>query len=279
MTSESQNTTPLQPELVAAPQHWRLALCVSDDTLQVAATSEVEDNSLIWCTIGLDKSASSPLRALETAIYDNPLLLADFGRVDILVDTPRLLLIPAADMAEDAEVARKRLEALYLDTNFNVYTTDVGETVFATAIPADSAGFIQRTFPQAGVSHRLAVLAKYYGLQRNTGNNGKFNAHLREGAVDIVAYSRDSLLLANTFATPTVEDVLFYILSAASWLEFDDAADRMLISGDTGRRDTLLPLLRQRGMNAMPAIFPTALFRMGKGAMQAPLELLALSFL
>lgn len=279
MPSSAKNAEPLLPTLVAAPQHWRLGMCLSADSIQIAAISEVEDNSLIWREIALDPLASSPLRALETAIYDNPLLLADFGRVDILLDTPRLLLIPAGDFDNDPELAANRLEALYPDLNLAFYTGRVGETIFAIGVPADIAGFLQRTFPQASTGHRIATLAAYYGLQRNAGNNGKFNAHLRGRHVDIVAYSRDNLLLANTFAAATTEDALFYILSAASWLEFDDAADRMLLSGDTERRDALLPLLRQRGINAMPAIFPTALFRMGKGAMQAPLELLSLSLL
>lgn len=271
--------TPLSASLVADPQNRRLAICIHPDSVDVAVTSNVEDNALIWQHLDYDKATTSPLRALESVIYDNPLLLCDFARVDILIDTPRMLLVPEAEAVADTDLPRQRLLLLYPDADFQCVETTIGGAVMAMALDTDLANFLQRTFPQASIQHRIAPLATYYGLRRAYGNNGIFNAHLHGQAMDIIAFADRDLLMANTFAIQSTEDALFYVLTAARWLGYDDATDRMLVSGDAATRDALLPLLQQYISHAMPAIFPTALFRIGADAMQVPFELLCLTLI
>ena len=68
---------------------------ISPATLSVALHCPVEANSLIYREIPLDPAADI-LHAVEDAVYDNPLILQPFGRTDILIDTRRLTLVPAA---------------------------------------------------------------------------------------------------------------------------------------------------------------------------------------
>ena len=86
----------LTNDLIADPSLYRLGLLLGEHTLDVALTSRVTDSKPIGHRIKLNDTAGSDVAArLEEAIYDNPLLTADFNRVDFVVDTNRFCLIPA----------------------------------------------------------------------------------------------------------------------------------------------------------------------------------------
>lgn len=271
MTDTAANT-PLTAELVRLPQMSRLALCVGADMLDVVVTSKVEDNSMIWRRIPLSGTSGSTTRALEEAVYDNPLLLAPFSRTDIVFDTCRFLVVPADRATDDR--ADAMLETLYPGVEFEPLVNEIpGNAVIASAVDADLMRFTGRTFPEARRMHRLTPLCRYFGGRNRGGNGGRMHVHLHGNFVDIVAYSTGYLLTANTFEAADISDALYFILAAAAGISFDDNVDRMMLSGDAGRREALMPMLRKYYPHAMPAIFPSAMLRAGSQALAVPFEL------
>lgn len=271
MTDKSAHT-PLTAELVRLPQMSRMALCVSADMLDVVITSKVEDNSLIWRRIPLSGASGATTRVLEETVYDNPLLLAPFSHIDIVFDTRRFLAVPADRAADDNAAAM--LETLYPDLEFEPLVNDIpGNAVIASAVDADIMHFTGRTFPEARRMHRLTPLCRYFGSRNRGGNGGRMHVHLHGNFVDVVAYSTGHLLTANTFEAAEVSDALYYILASANGIDFDDTVDRMMLSGDSERREALLPMLRRYYPHAMPAIFPSAMLRAGSQALAVPFEL------
>ena len=100
----------------------------------------------------------------------------------------------------------------------------------------------------------------------------------------------------NTFSNEINEDqpalVMFYLptdprcveeaprmRAAARELEFDNSTDRLIVSGDADIRDRLLPLLRKYVSYVMPMIFPSDIFKLGRDALNAPFELIAIPLL
>ncbi len=275
MADQPLNSQPLQTGLVRAPQMSRMTLRVNDDSLDVAIVSKVEDNSLIYRHIPYTATATSAIRALEEAVYDNPLLLSDFGQIDILFDTPRFIVIP--EERADDDRAEEMLETLYPDIEFEPVTSRIpGGAVIAAAVNADIERFAGRTFADARRMHRIVPLCRYFGARNRSGNGGRIHVHLRPGFTDVIAYLHGRTMMANTFSSPSGMDALYYILAAAQNLRFDDSCDRMIVSGDNTLRDTLMPMLRKYYPHAMPAIFPSAMLRAGAAAMQAPFEMLAI---
>lgn len=269
-------TTYDDAEQVRHPSMWRLALCVHADRLDMAMTSIVEDNSLIWRSIVFDP-AMTPLRALEDAVYDNPVLLGDFSRINILYDTEHTLVIPAERLQADPDSAEDMLASLYPNDSITTVVTPVpGNACVACAPDSDVAAFMDRTFARAECAHRLVPLIKYFGLNNRTGSHGRMHIHLHGEQTDIVIFDQNKLLMANTFHTPQTSDTLYFVLAAAQLLGFDDESDRLMVSGDTDRREALMTDLRRYIPHAMPAIFPSAMFSMGHDAMDAPFELLTL---
>lgn len=265
----------LTSDMVKHPEMCRMVLAVYDGRLDVVIYSTVEDNSLIYRSIPLDPEAASPLRALEDALYANPLLVQDnFGRVTVLIDTNLVTAVPN-DAPEDE--AQTFFSELYPDMELELIETAVrGGAKLCLGVDTKLLAFIRRTFPSAAVMHRIAPLCNYFGIRGRLGSADRIHIHLHDKRVDIIAYSGDNMLIANSFDSTEPTDDLYYILAVAKELGFENETDRMILSGDAARRDKILPLLRRYISHAMPAIFPTALFRLGKDAMSVPLEMLTL---
>lgn len=266
----------LQASIVQHPQHSRMELLISDNAIDVVVISCIEDNSLIWHRIPLDAAAASPFKALEDAVYQNPLLLADFSSIDVLISTKRRLVIPAAQANTDN--INSMFTQLYPDFNFEVITSviDNAGTTIAIADYAERIGFIRRTFNNPHIAERIVPLCRYFGIKNRLGNAGKFHVHLSDYAIDLIAFNSDGLIMANTFPSTNVNDDLYYILAAAKHLCFDNSNDQMLLSGNAARREQLIPLLRRHISYVMPLIFPSAMFKAGKDSLSAPFELITL---
>lgn len=267
---------PLSQAMVSRPRHSRMSLLLDKTGLDLVVTSLVEDNSLLWRRLDFDPAAATTVRALENLVYDNPLLLSDFARVDVLIDTPRFAIVPH-DKAS-VEESEQIFADLYPAERLSVEVSPVEKdgAMLATGVDADMAAFLRRTFNNPGITHRIAPLIRFFGAKNRLGNAGKMHIHLGAGTTDIIAFGASGLLMANTFATPTVTDALYFTLAAARELGFDRSYDRILISGDNSRRDELIPLLRRYVDFAMPFIFPSQLTRTGSDHADAPFELLIL---
>ena len=85
----------LGKDLIKNPRLWRLALRISDSKVHIVLFCTIEDNSLIYREINLDPAAQSLQKAIEEVIYDNPLLLSDFERIDCIIESDKFTIIPS----------------------------------------------------------------------------------------------------------------------------------------------------------------------------------------
>lgn len=269
-------TPNLTTDLVADPGLHRLGIMVSDRGVDVVITSRVRDNAMIYRHIDYPAGMTSTLKALEEAVYANPLLTADFGQVDVVLDTRRFFLVAA----EDADTIDERVERLYPRdrTDFDIETivndVDSDRVRVVAVCDRDVVRFLRRTFNNPPLYHRMAALARYYGLRNHFGNTGKVHVRINPGRTDILAFGHTGLLMANTFETTCSDDAIYYTLAATQRLGFDNDSDRVYISGDRRLRDDFVAGVRRFVTYAMPEIFPAALTRLGEDAYTAPFEVL-----
>lgn len=263
----------LAKDLIADPTRHRLSLLIDPRRVDVAVYAPSEDSSLIYRSIELDPAAKSPQAALEDAIYDNPLLLSQFRRIDCLIDSERFVIVPRERVAEAPDM----LAALYGDERFETLcdTIDNSGATLATAVPRSLMGFLKRTFATPRISHRLTPLCRYFGHRTRFGNSGQLHVHLREGACDIIAVASQGIVVANTFRTSAAADAAYFTLAVAREIDFDADSDRILVSGNSAQREELMATLRRYVAFVMPLIFPSDMLRVGREAMDAPFELIA----
>ena len=99
---------------------------------------------------------------------------------------------------------------------------------------------------------------------------------MRDDRLDLLAFGKDSLLLANTFRYRDPMDAVYYILACRQSLGLDAGSDELFLAGDKGVRETITPTLREYLAYVMPVIFPSAMFKAGKEALNAPFDLIVL---
>jgi hypothetical protein len=266
-------------EMISEPRLWNLALRVSDSNLHVMLYNGNEPDSLISRAIALDVENLGLVRAIEEAIYDNPLLLNDFNHVDILIDTLKFAIIP--DDIVDPDTRQSALDTLLPDS-IDIHTEIIQSPIPATGsaivmkIPVELGAFLRRTFNNPSIHHHLAPLCRYLLTSNRTGNSGKMYVNFRSDALDLITFSNDRPLLINTFNFRDINDAVYYIIACRNILHFDNDSNELLLAGDSEVREAITPILREFIGYVMPVIFPTTMFKAGKEALSTPFDLITL---
>ena len=265
----------LDKDLIPNPADWRLIMRIDRDVLHVMAFSPREYDSLIYRALPLDRSATSRLKAIEDVVYDNPMLLNDFGRVDCLVSTPRYIITPDDDTPVDDAFALMR-KMFPSDTHCDISANGMGGIYMQ--VEEDVLRFLRRTFAGINISHPLVPLIKYFTgpTVTGSGNGRSMFVSFQEDRVDVVATSHGQLLMANSCQVTGAPDIVYYILASRQQLGFSAENDPILTTGDSPAREEAIATLRRYVRHVMPVIFPSSMFRCGKDAMAAPFDLIAL---
>lgn len=269
----------LDKELVDQPQLWRLLLRIDAAAIDVAVLCNVADNSLIYRHLPLDESIGHR-EAIENVIYENPLLLSDFARVDIVLDTVNYAIVPAE--LTDADVCRRTVQALRgvgdndeILYDFELTRIDAVGVSVAMLMDGDVARFLRRTFNNPHFHHQLEPLIRFFHSRCKLGSAGKMFAHFSSGQVDVIAFGHDGLTIANRFAYTEAADACYYILATREMLKRDDS-DELLLSGPMAQRDEVAGTLREYVPYVMPVFFPSTMAKAGADAMKMPFELIIL---
>lgn len=242
--------------MVSDPAMYRLAVVISDTATDILVVSRVADNDIIYRHVDFT-AGSDKLDAFRDVVYENPLLTADFYRVDVIVDNNRFFVMNADD-ATDSEI-RRRLDLLWARSRTGIElgamqnVIESGRTVLAWGVEQPLLAFIRRMWNNPSIHHRMAVTGRYYALKNRMGNMGKLYVRATPDRADIFAFGRTGLLLLNSFDTHgSVENAAYYTLAVARGLDFDAETDRIVVGGEPGLRDGTIEILR----NFVPVVVP-----------------------
>lgn len=290
MTADRQNTTPANIE---NPRLWRLALELDGtDALRAVVWNSSSEASLLQFTVPLNPT-QPPIKALEEAIYATPVLLSDFLSIDVVIRTQAYTIVPAGISADNAEAIAAYACLTSEDGTVTIEDkTDItgrgdaaqpihGATVM-WCIGAEIYNFLARTFRNPRIQCHITPLIRFFGANTLRGNSAKVYIHIvgtgTNRAIDIVTYDRaGTLVAATTHTVPTDNDAIYYTLATAQLVGIDtDAGDEILLCGDSAARTALMPQLRRYAPAVMPMIFPSAAFRNGREALNAPFPLVIL---
>lgn len=262
----------LRKDLIADTSICNLLMRVGRERFDVAIYSVVSDNSFIYRSFPLVSATRQPMGMLEDAIYDNPLLLADFRRAYCIVESQRMLTVPS-EIEESARLLGLQWPDYGGETR--VSGNGTSNSIFVWGMDAALAGFMRRTFPSTlQTDCHLAPLTRYFAARPGRGNSVRAIANLRPGSMDILILRGPHLLMANTFRFDKTIDALYYIMAARDSLGLDPQVDEMLLTGHQPLREELSPLLRQYIARVMPVIFPPQMFKAGMEALSAPFDLI-----
>ncbi|MBD5180499.1 MAG: DUF3822 family protein [Bacteroidales bacterium] len=271
----------LYRDMIRDTRMWNLYLGLDRTSIDVMAYCPMEDNSLLSATIQLDENGNDYCKAIEEAIYDNPLLLNDFNKVTIVSRGNSRAILPGY-LSENQELAADIAAEIcgrpegFPDAPMITDHLPLLECNVAHFMETDVYHFLTRTFTGVKFIHRLSSLTRFFhGTNRGPGSMLTF-VNLRAGSMDIILFTGDRLLLANTYEWSTPEDVIYYIMAVRQAFEVPGEKS-VVLSGDRNIREELTPRLREFIPSVIPAIFPTAMFRAGgMTAMNTPTDLVVL---
>lgn len=271
----------LYRDMIRDTRMWNLYMGLDRTGIDVMAYCPMEENSLLSARVSLDDNETDRCKAIEEAVYDNPLLLNDFNKVTVVSRSDYRAILPGflddkneltCDIA--AEICGRPEGSP--DAPLLIDHIPLLECNVAHFMESDVYHFLTRTFTGVKFIHRLSSLTRFFhGTNRGPGSMLTF-VNLRAGSMDIILFTGNRLLLANSYDWTTPEDVVYYVMAVRQAFEVKDDKS-VVLSGDRAVREELSPRLREFIPSVIPAIFPTAMFRAGgMTAMNTPTDLVVL---
>lgn len=255
------------------PEAWELLVAVSDKQVDYVLYTPSVANSLI---IGHKACTDATLQSLEDAVYDTPELLNEYKRVRVVVDSQHFVLLPIETSDDDClQLVRHAFASD--DGDAAVCELPENGVKIAFLMPHGMQAFLGRTFNYPAVYHRLQPLCEHFkGLDHGSGVSRMF-LNLQPAAMDVVIYRAGALQCVNTYPFSAAEDAAYFALNAWRTHGLDQLTDELQLTGDGDLRAAMTPELRRYVKYVMPAVYPAAAMRLGRNAMQAPLELILLA--
>ena len=255
------------------PEAWELLVSISGRQVQYILYTPAVAGSLI---IGVKDLADESLQALEDAIYDTPQLLGEYKRARVVVHSSHYVLLPA-DVADEDCMMLVRQAFHGDDGDGAVCDMTASGVKLAFLMPRGMQAFLGRTFNYPVVCHHLMPLCEHLkGVSRDADSSRMF-LNLRQESMDAVIYRDGHWEMAGTYPVTNAQDAAYFALNAWRSHGLDQLTDEMQLMGDGQLRTAMMPLLREYVKYVMPAVYPAAAMRLGRNAMQAPLELIMLA--
>lgn len=255
------------------PEAWELLVLIEDKRVRYTLFTPTVDGSLI---IGDVARADDTLQGLEDAIYDTPVLLNEYRRVRVLVRTSHFVMLPGGTADKDCHLLVRQA---FTGDDGDVAVNEMpgGDVKMAYLMPRGMQAFLGRTFNYPEVYHYLFPLYGYF-RELNHGNDvSRMFLNLRDSGMDVVIFRNGQLQCVNSYPFENADDAAYFALNAWRTHGLDQLTDELQLTGDNEVRAAMTPLLRQYVKFVMPAVYPAAAMRLGRNAMQAPLELILLA--
>lgn len=246
---------PLTPDACSDCRDRCLAIEISDSAIHVLTPGHAGD---VYARIALGDAGGRWLKAVEEAVYANPLLLCDFRSVSVLLRTRDAMPVPADFGAwlpcdTDCECVCENVATLAVDVQY--------------ACRSELLKFLRRSFNNPSIGCHLSRLCDFFGRLSRRSNRQRAYVQYVEGCVDVVVFSPRELQLAASYRADCAADAIYFALAACDAAGFDRSEGEMMLIATGTFREALQPLLRRYVNYVMPLIIPADFNR------QAPLEL------
>lgn len=261
--------TALTPDMITQPELWRCVLQIGQTRLYAALVPPAPGEPPVWRSITLSADATSRLKAIEDAVYDNPLLLCDFRRIDVITDSERIAILPqCATPADDDQL----IDMIGICTGSEpseqpalCERVEIGGATFTYTIDSQLEAFLRRTFFGVHIHHPLAITAaETTALARNS---TVMTVVADTPGIITVAAARDgNLLMANQFAYTHPIDAAYYVMASRATLALTPDSGTLRLCGTHHNLPNIAEALTPYVKNIERAVTPPRLCLLGKEA-------------
>ncbi|MBQ8501877.1 MAG: DUF3822 family protein [Bacteroides sp.] len=226
-------------------EQYTLSIRLSTDGFSFSVFNPLNGEGQHFHDVPVDPSRSLTAN-LKQIVQETEWLNLPYRRINILMAGKRFTFVPLEFFEdEQAEIIfyhnhpKQDNESVY----YNILHKD--NIVVLYGIDKSAATFLKEQFPNARFYAQGTPLIEYFFAKSRLGNSRKMYAHLRPSGIDLFAYERGRLLLANSYACTTESDRLYYLLYVWKQLGFEQERDELHLTGHLTDKATLLPELRK----------------------------------
>lgn len=256
------------------PEAWELLVSIDDQRVDYILFTPAVVGSLL---MGRVPRTDDSLKALEDAFYDTPQLLNEYKRVRVVVHSRHFVLLPG-DTPDDDCIELVHVAFPADDGDAAVCLLPLNGVKIAYLMPRGLQAFLGRTLNcNDNVYHHLYPLCEHFKDLNRSDDISRMFLNLTAETMDLAIYRQGRFMCANSYQFTNAQDAAYFALNAWRTHGLDQLTDEMQLTGDRTMRAAMTPMLREFVKFVMPAVYPAAAMRLGRNAMQAPLELILLA--
>lgn len=270
--------TRLSSLTIPQPELWRLALTITGRKFGVALFPPVAREEIFWEEYEFDSSAQSILKALEDIVYDHPVLLSDFRRVDCVFDLEDKVLIP---MEVDENSAETMAEAvLPYDSTREIMLFPMGSRArCAMSVDEQVLSFLKRTFYNINFHSCYGILARHFERILPSEESKDVILMFGDGKLTFWGFDSGALMLANDYDYESPTDAAYYIFASMAQLGFMDENGKtyakVMVYGENAMQgDSVTEFIKRYLPDVSALPFPTIRFRAGRNTLNIPYPVL-----
>ena len=236
----------------------RLNIRISDNTLSFSVADTTAESQIVYEPYTV-KSGVSIAANLRQAFKESSLLMHDYQRVQVMTDSP-VLMIPIEEYEE------KQAETLYRHTitgKENCYIQSaIMPNLNVVALFAQNKDLrlvIDDHFTDKRIIPLMQPVWSYLHKRSFTGNRRKLYGYFHDKKLEIFSFQKNRFKYSNVFDAAHSRDAVYFLLYVWQQLVFDANADEMYLVGTIPDKDWISEALHRYVRN-MYVINPTAEF-------------------
>lgn len=257
-------------------EQYTLSIRLAQDGFSFYLVDQVNEGVALYESYLFPKNQAE-VSAIEEVVYKNEHLLLPFKKTDLIVVTPFYSIMPHTLGCEKLSekllsFTHEKVAGKYIVNQFRKR-----DLVNHFAVDEASYNFMTRTFSISGVMHYVTPMLEYFYERSRFGNYSKMYVNLESDRIDVFAFNRSQLVLANSYACHQINDAIYYILNSWEKLGLHQMNDELHLCGDTGLRSRIAPHLSKYIQRVLPLNPPTSWYVAPADNKPLPLDLKTLS--
>lgn len=201
--------------------------------------STIEAGEVIYVPYTLNSSISMAAN-LREAFHSEAILANSYRRVEVMVDTP-VLMVPTNLFDEEEQ------EALYHHAFSRQEQLAVMHTVLPDinavavfALQKDLRGVITNVYPEAHFMAAVAPVWRYLHQRSYMGKHQKLFGYFHDQRLEVFSYGQNRFRFCNSYAVNNPNDALYYLLAVWKQLGFEPEHDEMHLAGQLDDREVFI---------------------------------------
>lgn len=225
-------------------EHYTLSIRLSADGFSFSVHTPREESQPFFETWQVDASCSMTANA-KRMLEETEVLKHNFGHVQVLYESPRFTAVPL-ELFDDEQTEALFYHNFPQDSNETVICNMLGECGVALLFGMDQHvhQLLEEHYPAARFFSAHSPLIVRFAQKSRWGANRKLFAYLRRQTLQVFAFDKGRLLLANSFSCQQTADRLYYLLYIWQQLGFSQEQDELHLIGEPTVPDELVESLR-----------------------------------